>query len=260
MATSSLPVLLEDGSRLDWVGATYKPLVRVGNCRTAVSHSIKDAPTLDRLLMDGRAAWAVEVRCPKTLMALTETSSDSNQRLEWDKDDVDGNAYIIPGLMAIHDIDLAGAELHPIWRQEPLRVPAGWWLARGNTRRVNTLARSLLRFRKEPGLGAGRMEITPILGTGDPHFVVKLATDIYDDIRDSRTLQVAALIGVCGRFPSEFKEGGPHADLAIVEEIRFRLNDAGVRLWDEENYDPALAATAIEPFYRRQTGAVTNHG
>ena len=62
------------------------------------------------------------------------------------------------------------------------------------------------------------MEITPILGTVDPHFVVKMATDIYDDITGSRTLQVAALIGVCGRFPSVFKEGGPHADLPIADE------------------------------------------
>ncbi len=104
------------------------------------------------------------------------------------------------------------------------------------------------------------MEITPILGTGDPHFVVKLATDIYDDIRDSRTLQVAALIGVCGHFPSAFKKDGPHAELPIADEIRRRLRDVGVPSWSEENYDPALAATVIEPFYPRQEIAVTNHG
>lgn len=245
---------------MDWSEAVYAPSVRVGSCRTAVKHSLRGAKTLVRLIEKGAAAWAIEVRCPRTLMARTELSSAPEQVLEWDKSETIGNVFVLPGLMATEGIDdLASEELHPIWQGYRLYVPSGWWLVRGNTRRVNTIGKSLLRFRPDPELPKGTMEVSPVTGT-DPYFSVKLATDIFRDATHDRSLQVAALIGACGHFPTVFKEDGPHFDHPIAEELRHRLTGASVPLWTDDAYDPALAATAIEPFRPSPTAPGDTHG
>lgn len=66
---------------MDWSEAIYSPSVRVGNYRTEVKHSLRGAKTLVHLIEKGAAAWAIEVRCPRTLMARTELSRVSEQVL-----------------------------------------------------------------------------------------------------------------------------------------------------------------------------------
>lgn len=74
-----LPILLENGSRYDWSSASYDPDVSVSTNRATVQHQMDGASALRRLIEDGLAAWAVELRCPKTLMARVETSSADRQ-------------------------------------------------------------------------------------------------------------------------------------------------------------------------------------
>ena len=52
------------------------------------------------------------------------------------------------GCWLFEEFDLLAQELDPFWKDVTLRVPPGWWLARGTKRKVNTLAQSLLRFVK----------------------------------------------------------------------------------------------------------------
>ena len=249
MTQVSLPMLLEDGSSLDWPDASYEPKVRVGASeRATIVHKLSGAPSLERALEEGRATWAAEIRCAKTLISRVETSIDARQVVRWERGEFDGVSWIVPGLLAVQELPLATSELDAIWDGERLVVPSGWWLARGTKRKVNTLAQSLLRFVRDEDLDKGKMLIQPETGTGQLRFVAHLAEDLYAGVRTSRTLQVAALIGVCGHFPRVFG-ADPEEQPAIAREIRARLEDSGVPIWTEDGYDPAQAATAIERFH-----------
>ena len=252
MDSAPLPLLLEDGSRFDWCRAEYAPAVRVEPTRALVEHRLRGAPTLERLVADGRAQWATELRCPKTLYSRVDLAHDEEQEVAWAADNVDGEMFVIPGLLATKDFRLRPErqELSSIWRESPLDVRKGWWLARGTARRTRTLGQSLLRFHVDGELDKGRMRIDRDESDEDLSFHVHLAADIWPE-RGKRHVQVAALIGAFGQLGAAFGDldgDEPH----IVREIRRRLEDKRITLWTEPEYDPAQAATAIEPFHPTQ--------
>lgn len=255
----SLPLLLEDGSRLDWLDATYSTDVAVaGANRATVKHQLSGASVLRQLIEDGKVAWAVELRCPKTLMARTLTSVEDLTTVEWRTDDVDGEIFLVPGLVALEETTLASSELSSIWQDgAELHVPRGWWLAKGEAVRTDSLMRSLLSFERAK-LDPGQMEVSPDRSSGALRFTIRMAPDVFDAVPTDRTLQVAALVGVCGWFPRVFKpmecsdDDEDRADAQpIAQQLRARIEEADpeVALWeDTDNYDPALVATLLEPF------------
>ena len=248
MTSTPLPMLLEDRSRLDWRHAEYEPSVRVEPTRALVEHRLHDAPTLERLVTNGDAKWATELRCPKTLYSRVALAEDEEQEIAWAADEVDGDMFVIPGLLAMTDFRLRPEqqELSSIWSSSRLDVRTGWWLARGTARRTRTLGQSLLKFHVDEKLDKGRMRIARDESDEDLCFHVYLAADIWPE-RERRHVQMAALIGAFGQlrdaFDSDIREP------PVVREIRRRLEGKRIPLWTEFEYDPALAATAIEPFH-----------
>ncbi len=189
------PILLEDKSRLDWPGAAYKPSVHVGVGQANITHTLVGARALKRLIDEGSAVWAVELRCPKTLMSRVETCRSERQSVTWSEDDVDEDIYVMPGVLARESLSLGDAELSSVWKGVPLQAPQGWWLVRGNVRRANTLAESLLKFQRQDDLKTGRMEVKPDEGSGRLRFTVWLASDLFEHVESNRTLKIAALVG-----------------------------------------------------------------
>lgn len=248
MSLISLPVLFEDRSRFDWRRAEYEPAVRIAPTHAVIEHRLRTAPTLQRLVDKGMARWVAELRCPKTLYGRMEDASRANQVVEWSRNDVDGDMFVIPGLVAATDLILEpeGDELTPIWLATSYEVAKGWWLARGVARRTRTLGQSLLTFHEDDELPAGQMQIRRDQSAEELHFHVGIAKDIWPE-RTNRHVQIAALTGALGQMVGAFMD--PDDEPAVVQEIRRRLEEAGISVWDDpERYDPAHAATAIEPF------------
>ena len=256
-----LPILLENGSRYDWSSASYDPDVSVSTNRATVQHQMDGASALRRLIEDGLAAWAVELRCPKTLMARVETSSADRQLVSWSSEEVDDVVWIVPGLIALTSLSLDGSGLTSLWADAgDLHVPAGWWLAKGEAYRSKTLTESLVKLRRDKDMAKGTMEVSPDHSGGRLRFTVNMAPDVFKQARSDRTLQVAALVGVCGWFPREFGgiaesqsgsgTGDARDDHPVARELRdqLRRKNQDVALWDHESYDPALVATLLEPF------------
>jgi len=258
MDSASLPILVEDRSRVDWRNAVYEADVHVEPTRATIKHNLRDAPTLERLIETGQAKWATELRCPKTLYSRVEEGLDTRQILEWSGDTVDGDMFVIPGLLAVKDLRLQPppGELVPIWGNSTFEVRRGWWLARGSARRTKTLGQSLLRFRLSKKLDDGQMRIERDQSDEDLCFHVHLAEDIWPE-RFVRHIQMAALIGALGQLGTTLgdSENGEQ-EPRIADEIRQKLEREGVPTWDDlATYDPAWAATVIEPFRRSEVQA-----
>lgn len=252
MESALLPVLAEDGSRLDWRDAEYEAEVEIRSLSVTITHQLHRAPTLTRLVAAGRARWATELRCPKTLYSRIEEAAETRQVISWSSDDVDGEMYVIPGLVAATAFDLqpGDSELSSIWTDQPLRVSKGSWLARGFARRTRSLGQSLLKFRRGDSLEDGRMWIQRVQEDDDLFFHVHLADDIWPE-RYNRHIQVSALIGAMGQMALAFDD--PDDEPRIVQEIRRRLEEKGVPTWsDHDRYDAASAATVIEPFRKAE--------
>ncbi len=237
---------------MDWTDAQYTADIRAGAGQATVTHRLSNAPVLEHLIDSRSAAWAVEIRCPKTLMAKIESSAEARHVVKWDADDVDGDIFIMPGLLAREDLRLDASDLTSLYQDiGDLHVPQGYWLARGYTCRASTLLESLLSFRLDKGLKKGRMEVASDHGSGNLRFVVNMAPDAYEQARYDRSVQIAALVGACAQFPHAFRSGDDDDELPLVRELRERLESIrpGITLWeDPATYDPAMVATLLEPF------------
>ena len=92
-----LPVLHHDGSRLDWLTAQYKATVALKQQVSTVVHELTDGPDIEALLKDGSAAYATEVRCPRTMLSRIEHSASHNQVIEFKDTERNDDLFLIPG-------------------------------------------------------------------------------------------------------------------------------------------------------------------
>lgn len=247
-----LPVLLEDGSSLDWRSGKYSSKVQIRHGGATVENYLEEAPELTKLIEDGSATWALEVRCPRSLYAKTFISQHSSFDVAWKPNDVHGPLFLMAGMLAIEPIQLPCSGLIDIWGQAAITVPQGAWLVRGQMSRSENLAASIVVFRLDDTLQDGHMlhmSVQEDVSEGEPRFIVSLPQALYERAYLDRNIQVAGLIAACALLPqsASFQEG---AENRVAQELRQRLRAAHVPLWDgdEEGWDPALAATAIEPF------------
>lgn len=251
MAQRGTPILRADGASLDWIKASYSVDVKIRGRQAIATHALRDAQELEALVEDGSARWTVEIRCPRTLLARSSQASEPKMIASWSAEEVDGEMFVTPGLVAVRPLHLSTEGLSALWGDEPIEIPAGRWLARGVMQRTKSLGASLLTFEIKDGLRDGEMEVVPDTSSGDLHFTVWLsrAYHKYVSTEEPRDVQVAALIAAMGRIP--FIDSGDAESYPTVVQIRDQLEDAGVAVWGDganSEFDPARAATAIEAF------------
>lgn len=250
MSDASYPVLHEDGSSLDWRDASYGVSVNVNEQSATVDHSLSEAPALEALVNSGDAKWALEMRAPKTLFSKLALSETTVCTIDWDPRDVDGDLYLMPGLIAVKATRLSTTGLIDLWGSDEIGVPAGAWLVRADVRSAKSDASSLLTFHVDESMGDGAMRVEPDTGGGQVHFNVWVSAATREQCRHDRNLQVAALIGAFGRM-AQIAEPDPESDGRedpLLARIRERLEERGVPAWDDPvQFDPVLAATTLEP-------------
>ena len=254
-----LPVLVHDGSRLDWIAAKYTATVALQRQASAVVHELRDAPEIEALLSDGDAVYATEIRCPRTMLSRVERAEGTSQLINWHEAERDDDLYLIPGIVAIRDTSIAASGLHPLVHADrtSVDIPAGWWLARGGEYQFTPLLVNLLRFVKDNDgkLKPGTMSVEEAELSGNPYFKVTLASELYDHRREDRDIQIAALIAAFGQLPSSTMtrdrdgEEGENAECPLAQALRSRIEDAGLWDWDSEFFDAARAATSMENFW-----------
>ncbi|WP_419923844.1 hypothetical protein [Candidatus Poriferisocius sp.] len=264
MRSKRLPVLTEEGTSLDWPNASYAAKVTIKGSQAIVVHHLKGACQLDRLIKSGEAQWVTEFRCPRTLVSRETRSPERTQRVVWTENETVGHMFLVPGLVAVTDLVLDPSGLNSFgWSSgTPVEIPSGWWLARAEARRVNPLVASLVRFRRDVNLESGRMAVDEDTDGGNPCFVVRMASDLYEKRKDNRDIQIAGLIGACARLPrssmgrDSLGQEAEHHDHALAQELRRRFEEANVADWASDQFDPAHAATLLEAFHVPLAGEV----
>lgn len=241
----SYPQLFEDGTKEDWVQATYRCITKPGPSSVSVNNILTDAPELESLILSNKAIWQAEVRCPSTLYSKTEQSIYPDFKLRWSEADVRGTLFFFSGLYATKDTTLSADGLSQIWQEAaPVQIPRGWQLARSETYASETEASSILTFRPAESLPSGTMDISEDTSTGTLQFIVELAPDIHPTISENRDLQIAGLIAALSRL-----KGKPYEEADVPYQALKNLFEAAeIVPWDDEDYDPAYAATTIERF------------
>lgn len=263
MQQHMVPILTQDQSTFDWPEATYTPTVNVTRTTATVRNSVKGADALSHLVAQQKARWAIEARCPRTLMARTTIASDSGDSVtaKWDEADIDLElgVAIIPGLVAVDNCELHSEHLTDVWKDTAanglVAIPAGAWLARGNVHWLRPRIASLLRFhRADEHVEDGQMIIQRPTTSDALIFHVYLAEDVYPRWRD-RDIWHIALVGACAQLPdtgADWDDESPAKQ--DLHSLRSQLQEAGVDLWDGDGqYDPAFAATVIEPLLAHDT-------
>ena len=245
-ALTTLPLLTQDNTRMDWKRARYAPSVQVQGAKAVVANELRDAPELEALVAQGSAQWVVDVRCPKTLYAKMERSAASKFEADWAAWEVDGPVYLRPGLVAVENLRMSADGLLDLWGPGEVEIPMGWWLAQGRTVISKPLVESLLTFRRSENLAEGRMSVEKDLGSGNTRFIIGLAPGLYAARHTDRDIHMAGLIAVFGLLGADSPD--EETDDVVLRAIKAKLEEAGAPAWGEENYDPALAATAVEKF------------
>ncbi|MDE0700066.1 MAG: hypothetical protein OXH61_04995 [Acidimicrobiaceae bacterium] len=255
MSSLRIPLLTEDGTRLDWPDAQYEPRIerKGAETRVTVSHMLKGATALADAVRRGDAVWQPEVRCPRLLHSEHFTSFDDRQVLEWDKEAVDGETmFLLPGMVSVGQTLRAPDELSNVaWaHEEAVEIPAGALLARADVRRMKPLMQSLLVFRKDDALGDGEMTVEEDTATDDPCFVVRIAADIFAESRWNRDRRITALVGAFAAMARTDSRMQPDGDLRthpVTKQLLSHLLERGSPAWDEEGFDCVYAATLFEP-------------
>ena len=242
------PQLRADRTSADFPNARYENEVRASNNTAKVTNRLVKAQGLIDLIEAGKAKWSIEVRSPAALYSRTFLTNQPVKTVNWDPQETGPEVFIISDLVVVQDLIFSTNQLNLAWSAESyLRIPAGALLARGLIARTESAVSSILKFRKKEELDGGRMEIS---GPNDQlQFSVNVSPELFARCT-RRDVQIAALIGVMGKLPKAAEGFDEGVEPLVLRAIQEKLDEKGVATWENpEEYDAALAATALEPFF-----------
>lgn len=243
----SYPQLFEDGTRNDWHSANYssKILFSLHSGKAEAHNNLGDSNQLTALIESGLATWKLEIRCPRTLYSKIFYSQDSTIEVSWPPEDTLEPLFFFSGLYAKQDLTIASQELTSIWQDvADIKIPQGWQLIRSKTWGSHTEMSSILNFHRKEENEPGTMKIIENISSGSLEFIVELATDVYDNMKHDRTLQIAALIGALSKLKDKSWDE-PDPTYALIKDY-FEQNE--IPRWDEPEFDSAEVATYFEHF------------
>lgn len=243
----SYPQLHEDNTRNDWESASYQSKVKVDydTSKVTAQNDLSNSEQLRAFIDDGSAVWQLEIRCPRTLYSVTTSSQEPKLEVAWNTSEFLGPVFFFTGLYATQDLTISTSELTSIWRDtDTTTVPKGWQLVRSIAWSTETDLNSILKFSRNEDMNDGTMQVREDTSTGSLEFIVDLAANIFDEMREDRTLQIAALIGAMSKLQGK-EWDTPDSPYKPMKKF---FEDRNLVAWNESDFDPAETATSIEPF------------
>ena len=246
----SVPVLDDAGDEmsLDWLDALYSATVTGAGGNWRVQHRLEGAAGVADLITSGAASFAAEARCPRTLFSQMELSQSPDMEIEFDESMTREPVFVVPGIIAVRDCDLATSDAAVIWRRCGTSVPVakGTWLARGRARSED-LACSLLVIDEADWLDDHEMSIEAYPDQdGNTRLRILIPTSQRPRLSEKAFIAQAwqaamAYLPSCEAFDLDSDNS---ADNHLAAELEAKLS--GLALWnDRAAWDPLRAATRL---------------
>ncbi len=231
-----------------------------GGSAISARHDLSGAPDLDRLIIDGMASYAVEIVSSDTFTSSLTCAANGASNHEFNIDNatisLDG-AQARPGIIAVHDCELATARLNGAWSDlgASVAVHAGQWLARGQHHNLASPKSSLLRFIGDDTVKSRELRCAyshPIYQISMNHKDLKKCQQEPDHPTAKTILLaafVAALADANGRpaFTGVHEDGSEDQREAIGDQLAAQLKalDLECPTPGDDNYDPLRAASLL---------------
>ncbi len=258
----------------DWNNLYYSAEVEFKKDSIVIKHIIESLNAASSVIFDlidkKCIEYITEIRCPHTLYSQTYSNSSPKYECKFDIDSVGSEYFIVPMLCATKDFDLPTDELSKIWKKQygkTLPIKHGTIIGKSKLWANRDARASLFRFEIYPDIensppadkGDGIMRVEH--QEGDTPFVAYVNQATMQALEQpgnivSKQIEIVALVGVFAKLHSMAQEGEDQeeselqsVDRRILEAIQNDLEKAKVPIWDDDNFDAALAATAIAPCF-----------
>lgn len=224
-----------------------------------ITHDIRGAPLIARLIDEERARYACIVASPIASYRMIHTSASPTHRVEWSHDDLGTPPLFIPLVVTTSEIRLTLAAnpdgVAALWHGRDIRLLKGSKLMIAPPFQLRSSLLQLLIFEVDESLGNGQFEVRPDTNDGFK-FIVAMASDLHGFLRHPRAHRHRSNIMthiVSSAFALLRRDYG-HDDGAEgwrshgnLVELAHYLEGQGLPVWDEDRFHPERVATALYP-------------
>lgn len=257
--THSFPVL--EAGNISFPKGVYSVGFDPGTDRQSFTlrHEIRGASLISRLIEDGRACYVCAISSPRSSYRRTFTSTESEQTVRWNNDDLGEAPQFTPMVVSVGRGDLvldkARDGVHQSWAGHRLRLLAGQKLAVGQVVYLKASVLQMLSIHADEDLPTGCFVVEGDTEHGF-HFHVRVSPDLHaflqvggaDQARQNiMTHVVSACFSLLQReYREDGEEGGwsTHRNLVALQET---LHGQGLPHWTEENFSAEEVATRLYP-------------
>ena len=224
-----------------------------------ITHDVRGAPLIARLIADGKARYACTVSSPIASYRAIHTSPSPTHRVEWSHDDLGAAPLFIPLVVTTAEVhrtlDAEADGVAALWHRRNISLLKGAKLLIAPPFQLRSSLLQLLSFELDETLRNGQFEVRPDTNEGFK-FVVALAPDLHGFLRHRRehrhrrnimTHIVSAALALLHRDYNEDDgdEGWrSHSNLTALSDY---LESQKLPVWDDEGFRPERVATALYP-------------
>lgn len=223
-----------------------------------VTHRIQGAPLISRLLGNHEARYVCAVSSPVSSYRRTHVSSQAEQRIQWDQNDLGEAPLFTPMIVSVTSRALQLSEehdgVHRIWNGQLVRITKGSRLALGHVVQLRSSILQLLSLHADKDLAEGQFFVDAETEQGF-QFRVSLHPKLHqflqfegtDGIRGHlMTHVVTACLALLQRdFHQDSDQDGGWASHRNLRAFADFLKSKGLPHWSEDDFRPEQVATAL---------------
>lgn len=258
----TLPYPALEAGNLSYPDGKYEAAIKMGDDGRSVkiTHKITNAPFLESLITEGTAQFGCYLSVPKVGVRQLHLCQPKKhgQEMKWE-DEINAEApklrpvLLYTGNERKHSLTKKDG-VAEIWQGKEISLPEGAKLARGDFLTINSTEYALLRPRLNEEYEPGTFNVKPDT-EGGFYFAVDAAPDIFSllQLKQDPSLRQAILAAVVGQcfaiLQKDYSEDDDNSieDFPNLKVLRQKLQNELDCDWNDEGFDPLLAATRLYP-------------
>ena len=224
-----------------------------------LTHSIQGASLIEKWADAGLLKFVCGVAAPISMYKRMHASSEPNQLIQWDREDLGEYPLFTPMIVTNEEIrHLVDAErdgVNHFWDGVELRLPKGARVAICDTFGFQTGLTGLFKFCQDDNLSPGRFRVEPSSEDGFK-FMVHLSKGLFEYLQyhrqdtDGANIMVHVVSAALAHLQRDYSnddgtEGWrSYRNLVGLAEV---LEQKGLSVWWEDNFAPEVVATGLHP-------------